>query len=788
MALVSDNLKSCGVKICASVGGVPSFGSGIIYVTPNFLEYNYVLTAKHIFQEDSQTTFDHNDLSSIEILYCQDTDFKRLQYIKKAEVRSALIIFPQDFAIILIKKNDNIHFSSIIVSDKIEDDDDSFFSWATFSANQDQLHKFDFTRNDFSVKRFKMSGNLSYKYLSGMSGAGVFHSDRSTLIGIICSYPNEEFQNETIDCTIISFSDINNFLRRNGKVELDCGSSTHKRQVGNEVVDIHQAIINNVSLDLELARKRLKTDLQDDWYYDPLQYIDLLNQDYIFEQFREYFGNENYKASVAEHFYIPKKKLTLRQSLLSPFIDRLMYLAAVGVLAEKLDGAMIPYVFSARYNKYSSDSLIINGVEQWKKMKYKMDEFSKQMNPNGTYTYGCIIEIDLLNFYDNINKKLLFDKILRVCETVNENNAAILIYKILCSLSKKELGLPQNSDASALLASFYLNQVDAFMQHNTPTYFRFMDDIRIFCKDKYEARKILQTFEFELRRCHLSVNSQKTEIFDLDDNRAKRAEYSRLFDVDLRKIQKFRSSENYAYRNEAFHLSIAMSQENITEDINGSEDSSRKLNFALSSLALLVKKDINLYNIDSRFEKTLKLAVASLKDRPWMTTQICKILNLLSQEVIEEHYLVLLKEIVLDRKFNTYTFQTYQIWLLLAKHKCNDSDLKRFAVLQIERNDETNRPAIAAMIIYMCSIESGYRRVTLRKFGEDFARGYFQNRIALICLRSFSSEIVDKRYVNPTLKYAHEFLHKFKNKQLIYIHGFNEHEEENEAYEQMYSI
>jgi len=788
MALVSDNLKTCGVKVCALVSGVPSFGSGIIYVTPNYLNYNYVLTAKHIFQEDSHTPFDFNDLSSIEVLHLEGSQFKQLEYIKRAEVRSKLLVCIEDFAIILIKKNDNIHFRQIMVADQIEDNDDDFFSWATFSANQDQLHMFDLKRNDFSMRRFKMTGNFSSKYLGGMSGAGVFHKDRSTLLGIICSYPNEEFQNETIDCTLISFLEINQFLKRNGKIELDFVSSKHKRQIGDDVVDLHQAIINDVSLDLELARKRLKTDIEDDWYYDPLKYIDLLNQDYIFKQFQDYFGNTNYKASLAEQFYIPKKKLTLRQSLLSPYIDRIIYIAAVGVLAEKLDAAMIPYVYSARYNRYSSDHLIINGVEQWKKMKYKMDECSKQLNDDGQYSFGCIIEIDLLNFYDNINKKLLFDKILRVCDTLNEKNAAKLIYNIISNFSKKELGLPQNSDASALLASFYLNQVDVFMQHNAPTYFRFMDDVRIFCKDKYEARKILQTFEFELRRCHLSVNSQKTEIYDLNDSNDKRKEYSKLFDLDLKKIQGFRSSENYAYLNDAFHLSITMLQENINEDINSSEDSSRRLNFALNTISLLVKKSINIYTVNSDFEKSMKSAIESLKDRPWITSQVCKVLNLLPTEVIKEHYIELLKEIVLNKKYNTYTFQTYQIWLLLAKHKYNSSDLKRYAVLQIERNDETNRPAIAAMIIYMCSVEIGYRRVTLRKFEEKFTHGYFQNRIALICLRSFNTDIIDKNHMDSTLKYAHDFLHKFKNKDLIFIHGSSEDEEGNETYEQMYSV
>jgi hypothetical protein len=788
MALISENLKVCGVKVKTTVSGVPGIGSGIVYLTNNNVDYNYVLTAKHNFQEDSKTEINITYISNIEILYFEGESFKRLEFIKKSEISNKILVFEEDFAIIYIKKNENINFQPIVVSDELEDEDTDFFSWATFAANEDQLQKFDLKRNDFPMKRFKLEGVLRSEYLHGMSGAGVFLNNKSTLYGIICNYPNDDFQNNTVDCTRIPFSKINAKLKSSGRIELDTSASTHKREIRGIVVDIHQVTINDVILDLELARKRLKTDIRDDWYYDPLKYIDLLNQNYIFKQFEDFFNTDIYKARLAEQFYVPKKKLTLRQSLVSPFIDRLMYMASVGVIAEKMDSAMIPTIYSARYNKFSSENLIIQGVEQWKKMKYQLDKDINLKNVYDKYEYGCIIEIDLLNFYDNINKKLLFDKILRVCETVNEKNAAKLIYEIIKNFSKKELGLPQNSDASSLLASFYLNQVDAFMQHIAPAYYRFMDDIRIFCKDKYEARKILHTLETELRRCHLSVNSQKTEIFDLTENDEKRLAYSKLFDLELKKITRFRNSENYAYLNEAFHLSLAMLKENIHEDLNSSEDASRRLNYTLNTLAFLVKKDINIYTLDSKFKSSMDAAIESLKDRPWITTQVCRILNLLPSDIIKENFLDQIKRIVLEEKYNTYSFQTYQLWLLLAKHRCGLTDLKQYAVKQIEKNDETNRPVIAAMIIYMCSLEENYRRVTLRKFEEKFTHGYFQNRIALICLRSFDTDIIDKAHQDPTLKNAHEFLHKFKNKDLVFIDGFDEDELEEENYQQLYSI
>lgn len=791
MALVFEKLKKCGVKISAYISGVPTFGSGIVYETPSYCDYNYVLSAKHILQEDSQTDYCESKISNLVVHYNLNGKLNKLESIKKVDLKSKLIIFEEDLVIIVIKKNPNVNFRQILVSDKLDDKDDAFFSWATFSANKKELHLFEFQRNDNELKRVKLIGESTPEKLPGMSGAGIFIDNKNILYGIISRYPNEDFELNTIDCVNISFEAINIRLKTLKRVLLDTESSKYKREINNSVVDIHQAIINNVCLDLELARLRLKTDINDDWFHDPLKYIDLLNQDYLFKQFEEYFDKTDYKSSLAEQFYVPKKKFTLRQALVSPFIDRIIYIAVVGVLAEKLDTAIIPSIYSARFNKDSNNQLILNGVEQWKKMQYALSE--KVNSKSGSeFIYNCVLEIDLLNFYDNINKKLLIKKIERVCETENEKEACKFLEEILNNFSNKDSGLPQNSDASALLATFYLNQIDVYMQNTTFAYYRFMDDIRIFCKDKYEARKILQNFEYELRRGHLSVNSQKTNILTIVENNKKeneklRSDFSKLFDLELNKISRLRKSGNYAYLNQAFHKSIELLKSNIDADLNTVEDSAKKLNYALNTIEFLGKKNLNLFSDKAELNNTLLIAVKSLVDKPWITTQLCKVLNLLDTEIITNKFLNILESILLEDRYNTYEFQTYQIWLLLAKHKIKSSDLVKYAMKNIEKNDETNKTVIASMIMYICSIDINYKRVISRKFGEDFTNGYFQNRIAIIALRAFDTRLLNSDYFHYSLKNSHEFTNKFKNKDLIYIQGFNE-EDEDSFIDQLYSI
>ncbi|MGJ1435635.1 reverse transcriptase domain-containing protein [Sphingobacterium siyangense] len=799
MATVSENLRSCGIKINTVVAGVQVCGSGILYLTSNLEQYNYVLTAKHIFQEDTNTPFDNSILGHIEILYSDKKLFKRLEYIKKKDVVKNLVVFEQDFVIIKVNKNPEVSFSQILVSDHLRDVDQEFFAWGIFAANEDQLQKFDFGRSDGLIKRFKLFGSNEHRWLKGMSGAGLFSQSRSTLLGVITEYPNREFQNATIDLADITFAEINVKLKSLGLVELDTDSSHHKREINKDVVDIHQAIINDTTLNLEIARKRLSSDITDDWFHDPLKYIDLLNQDYLFVQFEEYFNNnKQYVAKAAEAFYVPKKKFTLRLALVSPFMDRIMYMACVGVLAPKLDQAQIANVYSAKYNYFDDRSLILNGVEQWRKLQYQLNEVANLQNTDGSYTYNCIIEIDLLNFYDNISKEMLHKKILRICETENEINAAEMLSMIINRFTDKAVGLPQNSDASALLASFYLNQVDIFMQHHAPQYYRFMDDIRIFCKDKYEARKILQTFEFELRRCYLSVNSQKTEIFTIVDTvkqnlslkpgEKRREDFTGAFDLDTAKISRYRRSKNFQYRNEAFHAAVEMLRNNLDTNSNQQDEASKKMNFALNTIAMLAAGGLEESAFSSKTIEPIVDACADLIDRPWLTNELCRVMSLMPTIIVEEYMLEHLMPLVLDERYTTYAYQIYQIWMLLAKHKIDLSELKTHAVKHIEKNDDTNKAVIAGMVIYLCSVDLEYRRVILRKYFENFTHGYFQNRLALVALRSFRSEIV-RGDTDETLKSSHKFSHKHKDRDLVFVSGFDEFDTENRSEtEQLYSL
>ncbi|GAF03619.1 hypothetical protein JCM21142_52298 [Saccharicrinis fermentans DSM 9555 = JCM 21142] len=298
-----------------------------------------------------------------------------------------------------------------------------------------------------------------------------------------------------------------------------------------------------------------------------------------------------------------------------------------------------------------------------------------------------------------------------------------------------------------------------------------MDDIRIFCNDKFEARRYLTLIEKELRRLNLSLNGQKTKIINLNPRLKKEKEaiadsYRKAFDLDKSKLSRFSKSRNVSIINEAFHLAIKVLLENVKENPTGSNSNERKLNQAITTIRRCVSKGVNLEK-ENNITQFIEEAGILMKERPWITPQVCTMIGVLDKKYISRKFWSEAIEIVLDAKFNIYPWQGYHLWLLLAKHKIDDVNLRKYASNYLDSNDETSRPIIAAMMIYMGTIDSDYRRVILRKYNEGFTHGNFQDRIALIVLRAIDSSEVS--FNNDKIKAIHESLNYFKDKDLVYI-------------------
>lgn len=142
----------------------------------------------------------------------------------------------------------------------------------------------------------------------------------------------------------------------------------------------------------------------------------------------------------------------------------------------------------------------------------KFDDKGRALFTSG---YKYVVVADLTGYYENISLSELKKRIINYLDANEENSKNV---DILCRMLNKwsdervtGYGLPQGPPASSFLADIYLDLVDCKMERYEH-YFRYMDDIKIFCKTEIEAKKGLKDLTIALRGIKLNINAKKTEI------------------------------------------------------------------------------------------------------------------------------------------------------------------------------------------------------------------------------------------------------------------------------------
>lgn len=131
--------------------------------------------------------------------------------------------------------------------------------------------------------------------------------------------------------------------------------------------------------------------------------------------------------------------------------------------------------------------------------------------------YQHIVEIDLKQFFDNVDHVLLLQLLYRKvkCKTTMS-----LIRRWLRAplekdgkLHKRRKGVPQGSPISPLLSNIMLHELDTEMERLGLRFVRYADDFSIYCKSKSEARKAGNQIYLYLRnKLKLPINREKSGI------------------------------------------------------------------------------------------------------------------------------------------------------------------------------------------------------------------------------------------------------------------------------------
>lgn len=135
------------------------------------------------------------------------------------------------------------------------------------------------------------------------------------------------------------------------------------------------------------------------------------------------------------------------------------------------------------------------------------------------------VRIDITDYFGSINHNVLIDML---SQLKIENQILSLIYKYITQttmfdyeLSNGAKGILQGSSLSPVLSNIYLSEFDEFIKENfTECFFRYGDDIVIFCDNLIEAKKVFDACKLYVKsKYNLNINKSKSGIFKTKEQR-----------------------------------------------------------------------------------------------------------------------------------------------------------------------------------------------------------------------------------------------------------------------------
>lgn len=203
---------------------------------------------------------------------------------------------------------------------------------------------------------------------------------------------------------------------------------------------------------------------------------------------------------------VPKANFTLRPMARPEIKTWLIYEAIICNISDEIlkDDRICTRSFSILNYRIKN----ARGTDAW----LKFDDKCRNLYETG---YKYVVITDITGFYENINLSQLRS---RVFDYIQENDNVRFLVDVLFNLLRKwsderihDYSLPQGPPASAFLADIYLDYVDRIME-KYEGYYRYMDDIRIFCKNEIQTKLALKDLTLALRNLKLNINAKKTAI------------------------------------------------------------------------------------------------------------------------------------------------------------------------------------------------------------------------------------------------------------------------------------
>lgn len=265
---------------------------------------------------------------------------------------------------------------------------------------------------------------------------------------------------------------------------------------------------------LELAWRRITTgrNLQYKRIYRPLYYAyEVAHKENLKYLHERLLGN--WKPNSPDRIYIPKPSGLQRPLTLLGIEDQIVLQAIANAFAKKLlekrKKVENKYVFSNILNEPKNSKFFLR---DWHETYYHFQKKCVEYFESGK---RWISHYDLAAFYDTISHDLLIKLVSPQKGNLETWKTVKSWFNCWTSQDKRTQithGIPQGPLASDFLAECMLLPLDEAMMHESISYVRYVDDIRIFAESRFEVQKAVLRMEIYCRNLGLIPQGKKFKI------------------------------------------------------------------------------------------------------------------------------------------------------------------------------------------------------------------------------------------------------------------------------------